>query len=352
MVKISAEKLEKISVAIFKGAGCSDDEAERVSELLVLANLRGHDSHGVVRIPSYIGQILVGQMKPGAEIEVVKENNVMAVLNGNLGIGQIMATRGMEIAIEKAKKTGVGIVSIYNCNHIGRMADYAIMALKHDMIGFVTANVGPTTMVAPYGGAKGALGTNPLCYAIPTGNDEPIILDIATSVCAAGKVRVAHARGEQVPKGWLIDNKGHSTTDPSVIYDSPPGSILPFGGEVAYKGYGLCLIVDILSGALSSSGCGSKAHTNGVFLMALNISNFRPIREFENSVRKLVSECKSTPFAPGFVGIHGETEVLIPGDIERMKEEKNRKTGIFVEETTWNRILKAAKDVSVDLDKL
>jgi len=352
LVKIPAKKLKNISVAIFKGAGCPDNHAERVSELLVLANLRGHDSHGVVRIPTYIGQILVGQMKPRAEIEVVNENEVMAVLNGNLGIGQVTATRGMEIAIEKAKKSGVGMASIYNCNHIGRMADYAIMALEQDMIGFVTANVGPTTMVAPYGGAKGALGTNPLCYAIPTGNDEPIILDIATSVCAAGKVRVAHARGEQVPEGWLIDNKGLPTTDPSIIYDSPPGSILPFGGEVAYKGYGLCLVVDILSGALSGSGCGSNAHTNGVFLMALDISNFRPIEEFKKSVKKLVEECKSTPIAPGFVGIHGEKEVLIPGDMERMKEEKNRKRGVFVEETTWNRILKAAKDVGVDVDKL
>ncbi len=351
-MKIPAEKLKRISVAIFKGAGCSDNHADRVSELLVLANLRGHDSHGVVRIPTYIGQILVGQMKPNAKIEIINENDVMAVLNGNLGVGQVIATRGMEIAIEKAKKSGVGMVSIFNCNHIGRMADYAIMALEHEMIGFVTANVGPTTMVAPYGGAKGALGTNPLCYAIPTGNDEPIILDIATSVCAAGKVRVAHARGEQVPEGWLIDNEGLPTTDPSVIYDSPPGSILPFGREVAYKGYGLGLVVDILSGALSGSGCGSNAHTNGVFLMALDISNFRPIEEFKESVGRLVEECKSTPIAPGFVGIHGEKKVLIPGDLERIKEEKNRKTGVYVEETTWGRILKAAKDVGVDVDKL
>lgn len=361
MVTLSAERLKRICVAIFKGAGCSDYEAERTADLLVLANLRGHDSHGVGLLPGYIRGIQRGSTKLGAEIEIVKETPIMALINGNLGLGQVVATRAMEIAIEKAKKNGVGIVSIYNCKHIARLADYAAMALEHDMIGFVTANVGPAGpgrprgergTVAPFGGAKGVLGTNPLCYAIPAGEEEPIIFDMATSVWPIGKVRVANARGEKVPEGILLDSQGRPTTDTKEYQGPPRGAILPFGGIVAHKGYGLCLVVDILSGALSGSGCALRARTNGVFMMALDIAQFRPIEEFKAEVDSAIRECKATPVIPGFVGPHGEKEVLVPGDPERRLEEKNRRGGIFVEDTTWNLIVETAGSVGVDIEKL
>lgn len=352
MVRLSHDRLKQICVAIFRGAGCSDYEAERVSELLVFANLRGHDSHGVGLLPGYINGIKRGSIKTGTEIEIVKETPNTVLINGNLGIGQVIATKAMEITIEKAEKHGVGIASVYNCNHIGRMTDYAAMALEHDMIGFVTVNVGPNVSVAPYGGAKGALGTNPLCYAIPTGEEESILLDMATSVCAAGKIRVANARGKEVPEGWLLDSQGHPTTDTTAYYGPPRGAILPFGGYVAYKGYGLCLVVDILSGALSGSGCGTNSHTNGVFMMAIKIADFRPVKEFKVDVDRVIQECKSTPIRPGFVGVHGEKEVLIPGDNSRRNEEKNRREGIFVEDKTWDLIMAAAKDFKVDIEKI
>ena len=361
MVTVSADRLKKISVALFKGTGCSDCEAERTSELLVLANLRGHDSHGVGLIPGYIEGIKSGSTKLGAKIEVVKETPVTALINGNFGLGQVVATRAMDIAIEKAKKSGVGIVSVYNCKHIARLADYAAMALEHDMIGFVTANVGPAgpgrprgdqNVVPPYGGAKGVFGTNPLCYAIPAGKEPPIIFDMATSIWPTGKVRVANARGEKVPEGILLDGQGRPTTDTKAYYGPPRGVILPFGGIVAYKGYGLCLVVDLLSGALSGSGCALQAHTNGVFMMTLDINCFRPVEEFKAEVDEAIRECRATPAAQGFVGPHGERDVLVPGDPERIAEEKNRREGIFVEDTTWNLIIKASRDVGVDIEKV
>jgi len=352
MVVVSANRLKRICRAIFKGAGCSDYEAERVSDLLVLANLRGHDSHGAgVYIPVYVSRIKSGRIKPGAKIEVVKETPVMCLLNCNSGLGQVNATRGMEIAIEKAKKNGVGVVSIYNCNHIGRMADYAAMALEHNMIGFIVGNVGGSS-VAPHGGAKGVFGTNPLCFAIPAGDEEPIIVDFATSVFAGGKLSVAMARGEKIPEGILFDHEGRPTTDPAAYWVQPRGPLLPFGGIVGYKGYGLCLVVDILGGALSSSGCTSLANTNGVFMMALDIARFRPIEEFKADVDRVIRECKATPAAPGYVGLHGEKEVLVPGEPERISEERNRRDGIYIDETTWNRVVETAKEVGVDVEKI
>jgi len=361
MVTVSAEQLKRISIAIFKGAGCSDYEAERVSELLVLANLRGHDSHGVGLIPGYVNDIRSGSTKLGAKIEVVKETPVTALINGNFGLGQVVATRAMEIAIEKAKKNGVGIASIYNCKHIARLTDYAAMALEHGMIGFVTANVGPAgpgrpqgdqNVVPPYGGARGVFGTNPLCYAIPAGEEPPIIFDMATSIWPTGKVRVANARDEKVPEGILLDGQGRPTTDTKAYYGPPRGVILPFGGIAAHKGYGLCLVVDLLSGALSGYGCALRSHTNGVFMMALDVACFRPVEEFKADVDEVIQECRATPPAQGFVGPHGEREVLVPGDPERRAEERNRREGIYVEDTTWNLVTKAAKDVGVDIEKV
>jgi uncharacterized oxidoreductase len=352
MVVVSAGRLKSICKAVFKAAGCSEYEAERVSELLVLANLRGHDSHGAgVYIPVYVSRINTGRIKPGAEIEIVKESPVTALINGNLGTGQVNATKSMEIAIEKAKAYGIGVVSIYNCNHIGRMADYAAMALEHDMIGFMVANVGGSS-VAPHGGAKGVFGTNPICYAIPAGEEEPIIVDFATSFFAGGKLSVAMARGEDIPEGVLIDHEGHPTTDPSAYWVQPRGSLLPFGGLVGYKGYGLCLVVDILGGALSGSGCSSEAFSNGVFMMAIDISRFRPIDEFKAEVDKVIRECKATPASPEYVGQHGERKVLIPGEPERIAEKRNREQGIFIDESTWEKVGRTAEEVGIDIEEI
>jgi uncharacterized oxidoreductase len=349
MVTISAERLKRISLASFKAAGCSDKEAERISELLVLANLRGHDSHGAgVYIPVYINRIHSGMIVPGAIPEIVNETPVMALLNGNKGPGQTNATRGMEIAIEKAKNMGVGVVSIFNCNHIGRMADYAEMAVEHDMIGYLTANVGGSS-VAP---AKGVFGTNPICYAIPAGEEDTVVVDFATSFFAGGKLSVGMARGTRLPEGVLIDHEGKPSTDPAVYWTKPRGYLLPFGGMVGYKGYGLCMVADILAGALSGNGCASEAYTNGVLMMALDVSKFRSVDEFKADVDKVVRTCRDIPPSKGYVGLNGETEVLVPGDPERISEKKLRKEGIYISEKTWTNMVEVSSGVGVDIERI
>ncbi|MFC1803122.1 Ldh family oxidoreductase [Thermoproteota archaeon] len=352
MVIVSFEKLTKVCYNVFVAAGCTDEEAELLSKYLVEANLKGHDSHGAgVYIPSYTSRIMDGRIIPGMQPEVVKETPVIALIDGKKGVGQLNAKRAMEIAIKKAKEYGIGAASIYNCSHIGRMADYASMALEHDMIGFIVGNVGGSS-VAPHGGAKGVFGTNPMCYAIPAGEEEPIILDFATSVFAGGKVSVAIAKGEEMPEGVLLDHKGFPTTNPFSYWaprGAPRGPLLPFGGIVGYKGYGLCMVVDILGGALSGSGCVSEASSNGVFLMALDISKFRPIEEFKADVDKVVRECKAVPAAPGYVGLNGEAVVLVPGEPERLAEKVNLERGIVLPDAQWKKILETAEKLGVEI---
>jgi uncharacterized oxidoreductase len=355
MVIVSADRLKKIAYTVYTAAGCTDEEATLMSTYLVDANLKGHPSHGAgVYIPSYTDRIIAGSIIPGSQPEIVNETSSTALVDGKKGVGQLNATKSMEIAIRKAKEHGVGIVSIFNCNHIGRMSDYAAMALKHDMIGFIIANVGGSS-VAPHGGAKGVFGTNPMCYALPAGEEDPIIVDFATSVFAGGKASVAIAKGEQMPEGVLLDHQGYPTTDPFSYWapkGKPRGPLLPFGGIVGYKGYGLCLVADILGGALSGSGCASKARSNGTFMMAVDISKFRPVEEFKADVDQVIRECKAIPPRPGYVGLNGETTVLVPGEPERIAEEKNKVIGLEIPDPQWERIHETAKKVGADISNI
>ncbi|HIE29369.1 TPA: Ldh family oxidoreductase [Candidatus Poribacteria bacterium] len=352
----SADYLKRAGIAIFKGAGAPDDEAEIVMRLLVKANLVGHDSHGVIRIPQYIHLIQHGDLHPGIAIEIVKETPSTAVINGNWGFGQVIASKAMEIAIQKAKTHSVSTVGAHHSNHVGRMADYAIMAAEENMIGMVMVNNhGAAQHVAPYGGKERRLSTNPICFAVPTGRKEtsasqttaePLVVDITTSVVAEGKVRVARNRGQSIPEGWIIDTDGKPSTNPADLYADPPGAILPFGGIVAHKGFGLSLMVDILTGTISNAGF-SRANPprigNAVFLTVINISSFMPIEEYLEQVDAFIEYVKSSKPMPGF------DEVLVPGEPETRMEKKRLAEGIFVEDETWKQINDAAKSVGVIL---
>lgn len=361
MPTLTADRLLRICVAIFKAAGCSDYEAERTSDLLVKANLRGHDSHGVLRVPGYVRSIQKERTKLGVELEIVNETPATALIDGNSGLGQVIASKAMEVAINKAKENGVSVVSVYNCQHIGRMADYAEMALEHDMIGIVMANTGPLGTV--YGGMGSKIGTNPICYAIPTNEEAPIIFDFATTVAPIGKVMVKRARGEDLPPDWALDKEGKPTTKTDDIFAPMGGligSLLPFGGSVAYKGYGLCLVVDIFGGLLSGAGTGTAraddyvrfAGGNGVFMQVINISNFQDVQTFKSNVDKVIRNVKACTPAPGEYMNMEPGEILVPGDPERRREEKYLREGVFVEDATWGRIVATAKNVGVDIEKI
>ena len=342
MPVFTAEQLENVGTKIFAAVGAPVEEAELVSKFLVKANLAGHDSHGVIRIVQYVKAIERGDIKPGAEIEVVRETRSSALLNGNWGFGQVVAKRAMEMTIEKAAEGSVGTVCAFNLYHIGRLADYTAMALQKDMVGIAMAN--SSKGVAPHGGRERILSTSPLSYAFPTGKEKPIILDIATSVCAEGKVRVKLHRGEKLPDGYIIDKNGNPSNDPEDLYRG--GAILPLGGDsLGYKGFGLALAVEVLSGILSGSGCAYEAEKkgNGVFFQAVDIASFMPVREFKRRTANLIQIAKSSKLRPGF------DEILIPGEPELRTEKKRLEEGIYVPEKTWEEIERIGTKMGLDL---
>lgn len=342
MPVFKAEQLKDVGTKIFVAAGAPVEEAKLVSEFLVKANLAGHDSHGVIRIVQYVSAIERGDIKPGAEIEVVRETRSSALLNGNWGFGQVVAKRAMETAIEKAAESSVGTVCAFNLYHIGRLADYTAMALQKDMIGIAMAN--SSKSVAPHGGRERVLSTSPVSYAFPSGEENPIILDIATSVCAEGKVRVKLHKGEKLPDGYIIDKEGNPSNDPEDLYRG--GAILPLGGDsLGYKGFGLALAVEVLSGILSAAGCAYEAEKkgNGVFFQAIDIASFVPVDEFKRRVDSLTKTAKSCKLRPGF------DEILIPGEPELRTEKKRLKEGIYVPEKTWQEIRSIGTKMGLDL---
>jgi uncharacterized oxidoreductase len=338
----AAEQLVRLGTEIFVATGAPAEEARLVSEFLVKANLAGHDSHGVIRIVQYIQAIKRGDLKPGAEIEVVRETPSSALLNGNWGFGQVVAKKAMETAIEKAKENSISVICAFNLYHLGRLADYTRMALDANMIGIAMAN--STKNVAPHGGSEKLLGTSPISYAFPTRRGSPFVLDIASSVCAEGKVRVKLHKGEKLPDGCIIDKDGKPSTNPEDLYRG--GAILPLGGNfVGYKGFGLALSVEVLSGILSGAGCAYETEKkgNGVFFEVIDIESFVPVYEFKRRIDDLIQIVKSSKLRPGF------EEILIPGEPEFRTEKKRLVEGIYIPEKTWEDIKNITKKLKIDV---
>jgi uncharacterized oxidoreductase len=338
-----AEQLRKVGTEIFAAAGAPREEAEWVSKLLVKANLAGHDSHGVIRIIQYVKAIQKGELKPDAKTEVVRETCTSALLNGNWGFGQVVAKKAMEIAISKAKVNIVGTVCALNAYHIGRLADYTTLAVENDMIGIAMAN--SSKAVAPYGGMERLLSTGPLSYAFPTGGEVPFVLDIASSVVAEGKVRVTLHEGDKLPEGCLIDKNGNPSTNPADFYDG--GALLPLGGDsFGYKGFGIGLVVEVLSGILPKSGFSylPEKRGNGLFFQAMDIESFMPVDEFKEQIDALIKKTKSSKLRPGF------REILIPGEPEFRTEKERQKKGIYVPDRTWEEIKATAATLGLNMD--
>lgn len=338
------EKLEILARDIFKAIGVPPDGASWMAQLLVRSNLRGHDSHGVIRIPQYITSWRRGDANPKAEPSVIQEGPATALVDGNLGFGQIVASRGIELAMEKAGTVGVSAVGIFNCNHIGRLADYTEMAIERDMLALMTVNnSGAGQRMAPWGGRAPRLSTNPLAFACPAKDATPVSFDISTTVAAEGKIRVKRNRQEQIPPGWVLDADGRPTTDPNALYGDPPGTILPAGG---HKGYALALMIEILSGILARAGhCTESPGSirNGVFMVVFEIARFVAPATFRDEVDNLIRYLKSCPTIPG------TDKILTPGEPELLTEEERRRSGIFVEDQTWRQIQEVAREFHVPI---
>lgn len=346
MPRVAAERLHQIGKALLVAAGSSADEAEVVMRHCVDANLAGHDSHGIIQIPTYIDRIKVGHIMPGAPWTIVQESATTTVVDGHWGFGYTVTERAMQLTIDKARQANVAATTVFRQGHIGRLASYTLMAARADMIGLITADSGRSAkQVAPFGGREPRLGTNPISIAIPSDLEGPLFLDMATAAVAAGKISLAVSRREPVPEGWLIDKEGNPTTDPGDLRRG--GALLPLGGTEGYKGSGLSAIVEILCGLLTGLGFGidpSGRHNDGCFLAVFNVSAFRPLAEFKREVAEFARYLKDTPPAAGFSG------VLYPGEIEHIREQQRRSNGIDVEDTTWRKLSELAKEYSLSAD--
>lgn len=344
MPVFTPEFLHNVAYHIYRAKGTPAEEAEVVATHQVKANLVGHDSHGVIHIPEYCERIDKGHIVPGAPFVIENDTPTTAVINGNWGFGFVVTEKATRMVIEKARSQGVGAITVHFQSHIGRLGDYTTMIAQEGMIGMITADSGAgPKAVAPFGGRARRLGTNPICFGIPSDLEGQVLLDMATSAVAAGKISLARNRNEKVPVGWIIDKDGNPTTDPN---DYPAGgAILPVGADQGHKGYGLSFVVEIFSGLLTGLGFGidpRARHNDGVFVVAFDVERFRPLAQFKNDVKEFAEFVKTSPPAAGF------SEVLYPGEIEYKTELKRRAEGIFVEDETWHQITELMKELKVE----
>jgi len=338
MHTISSGALDAIVRGILEAVGTPPDLAQVVSEGLVVANLVGHDSHGVLRLPQYIASVREGGVQPAARPSLLGRRQATARIDGARGWGQPAARLGAATAIELAQEYGIGVVTIDRCNHIGRLGEYVDGIARAGLVGYTMCNVGP--IVAPFGGRQPRLGTNPLAWGIPRGaGQHPVVVDFATSVVAEGKLRVARAKGEKVAPGLIIDRHGQPSTDPADFYDG--GALLPFG---AHKGYGLSVMIELVAGGLSGmapSMAKKFMGGNGTLMLAMNIAHFVPPEDFTAQVDEFYTSVKSTPVLDGF------SEVLVPGDPEVRSRQERLAAGIPLPDHTWQSIEALADELNV-----
>ncbi len=348
MPHFTADQLRTVTRTIFEAAGVPADDATLVAESLVDGNLCGHDSHGVVRIPQYMESMRKGEIVAGAPLTIVRESDTTPVVDGGWGFGQPQAHRTAEIAMTKARAAGVATVTLHHVNHVGRVGEYLERVAREGFVAIAAVNNhGSGRSTAPYGGSEPRVSTNPITFAAPVKGGDPLVLDITTSVTAEGKIRVRRNKGEKLPEGWLVDNQGNFTTDPNAFYTDPRGAIMPLGGEVGHKGFGLSLMVDILVGALGAGGCtrpDANRLANAYFLTVIDPARFNGLDYCEQQVADLIAWCKSSRRLPGV------DEILIPGEPEARCRKHRREHGIDVDDETWRQIEEVARSVGVQLD--
>src|SRR5947199_7324310 len=346
MPMVQADRLTHIGAALLRAAGASEEEADAVAVGCVNANLAGHDSHGVIAIPTYIDRIKAGHIVPGAKWSIVQESPTTTVIDGHWGFGFYVNARAMELTIEKAKKSNVAACTVFRQSHVGRLAAYPLMAARAGMIGIATADSGRSPkVVAPYGGREARLGTNPISIAVPSDLDAPFYLDMATSAVAAGKVMLSVARGEQVPTGWIVGADGKQTTDPTQLRKG--GALLPLGGTEGYKGSGLAAMVEVLCGLLTGLGFGVEPtgrHNDGCFMAVFNVAAFRPLKDLKKEVAEFARDLKATPPSEGSSG------VFYPGEVEYIREQQRKVSGIDVEDATWDRLRALAGEYKLGVE--
>lgn len=320
---VSPEALAAFATAACVALGVPDADAHVLADSLVQADLWGHQSHGVMRLSWYAARIRSGVMQAKTVPEIVVDGGALAVVDGREGIGQVLARNAMCDAIRRAKTHGVGVVALRHSNHFGTAMYYTLMAASEGCVGFLATNASPA--MAPWGGRRKAIGTNPWSIAAPAGGLPPMVLDIANTGVARGKVYLAKQKGQAIPLGWAINSAGEPTTDPG---EAIAGLILPMA---EHKGYAIAMMMDVLSGVLTGSNFGSgvngpyqsdKRSGCGHLILVLDIAAFQPIAEFNARMEQLIGEIKSVPLAKGF------DEVFYPGELEARNDLRNRQQGL------------------------
>jgi len=332
-VRVMAEPLKAFCVRVFDKLDVPTQDGEVVADNLVAADLRGISSHGVARLRRYVKGLQDGVMLARPEVRLVHETPATALFDGGDGLGQPVSRRAMGLAIEKAGQVGAGFVSVRNSNHYGIAGYYAMMALEHDMIGLSMTNA--AVLVVPTFGRNAMLGTNPISIAAPAGEERPFVLDMATSTVPRGKLEVYNRQEKALPLGWATDETGEPTADAARVLDNfiklAGGGLLPLGGAGelfgGHKGYGLALMVDVLSGVLPGAGYANNIYLKdesgkprpanvGHFFGALRVDGFRPVEAFKATMDDIIRRLKATPKAVGQerIYIHGEKEYEITED--------------------------------------
>ena len=345
MTEVRAKRLqlEEFTASVMRALGLPLEDAATVAALMVDADMQGSDGHGVIRLAPYAKRILAGGINLNPDIKVIQERTAMALVDGDNGMGHLVMKKATELAIHKARTAGIAWVGSRLSNHAGPASLYARMALQHDMIGLYFA-VGNANHLPPWGGLDMLLSTNPIAAAIPTLNEAPVVLDMATTVAAYGKVKAKAQRGEMMPEGWMIDRQGKPLLDPT---KSEEGFLLPIGG---YKGYGLSLIVGILAGTLNGAAMGSQVidfnkdfstTTNtGQAIAIMDPSAFGDITEFKQNVDTLVRELRGSERMPGV------DRIWLPGEQSHEKRLSNEAQGILLAPS----LMKQLNDLSAQLN--
>jgi uncharacterized oxidoreductase len=346
---LQAPALQDLVAGILQACGSSSTEAQTVAANLVLANLSGHDSHGVGMVPRYVDAVAEGGLQPNAAVRVTADIGSLLALDGQRGYGQVVGEQAMQLALERTQQHGSCIMTLGNAHHLGRIGHFAEMAVERGLVALHFVNVLSRPVVAPWGGADGRFGTNPCCIGIPLKGRAPFVLDFATSRVAQGKMRVAYNKGQQVEPGTLIDEHGQPTTDPGVVVvpqsNGLLGALLTFG---EYKGYGMAVACELLGGALTGGGTwhrptdtATRAVLNGMLTILIDPQRLGTQTAFDQEAVAFVDWLRSGPVADGSDGVQ------LAGDPERAARARRRIDGVTIDPQTWQELVAAGRKVGV-----
>jgi LDH2 family malate/lactate/ureidoglycolate dehydrogenase len=341
--RFDAGAVKRFTQSVFVACGVPDDEAALISEHLIKANLMGYDSHGIIRISQYVKDVQRGAIVPGAPVTFKNQTNTTAVVDCGWNFGQVGAFRALQYAIDKARAQHLAMVVTQRCNHAGRLGAYTQAAAEQGFIalGFCNSPPGDGHFVAPWGGREGRLSTNPMSFAIPCGKHPPILGDFSTSQTPEGKLRLYLNQKKLLPHGWIVDAEGNPSNDPADFYGPPRGAILPFGGDLGYRGFALGLLVELLGGLLAGTSTVKPLPGNGLCFIVVNVSAFLPPTEFAALTEELRHYIKSCPPAVK------DGEITLPGELDFRLLQERTALGIPVDPQTWEHICQSAESVGV-----